>query len=262
MSSRVREHIRGNVVGYVALFLVLTGGTAQALNGSNTVFSDDIVNRDVTTADLGFKSVTANRLAPNSVRSGRVVDDSLTGTDITGLTGADVESDSLGGNDIVEATLGPVPSAGSAFFATNAELAQNSQRLGTVPAAGYQRACRQGAIKYFARIKGDAPGFPPSSVATNDPQFIDQTFSCSGGSVRVVRIAAGRYSLRMETNGSENIPHLGVASVDPTSAAGSGADDFATVVRLQAGNVSVAFDVVVRDADGGTEDATFAFVAF
>jgi hypothetical protein len=69
VSSRIRQHIRGNVVGYVALFLVLTGGTAQALNGSNTVFSDDIVNRDVKTADLGFKSVTANRLAPNSVRS-------------------------------------------------------------------------------------------------------------------------------------------------------------------------------------------------
>ena len=84
MSSRVRKHIRGNVVGYLALFLVLTGGTAQALNGSNTVFSDDIVNRDVKTADLGFKSVTANRLAPNSVRSGRVVDDSLTGADVSG----------------------------------------------------------------------------------------------------------------------------------------------------------------------------------
>ena len=106
MSSRIRQHIRGNVVGYVALFLVLTGGTAQALNGSNTVFSDDIVNRDVKTADLGFKSVTANRLAPNSVRSGRVVDDSLTGADVSGLTGEDVASDSLTGAQINESQVG------------------------------------------------------------------------------------------------------------------------------------------------------------
>jgi hypothetical protein len=35
MSARIRAHLRANVVGYVALFLVLTGGTAQALAGHN-----------------------------------------------------------------------------------------------------------------------------------------------------------------------------------------------------------------------------------
>jgi hypothetical protein len=44
MQNRISEHLRSNVVGYLALFLVLTGGTAYALDGSNTVFSDDIVN--------------------------------------------------------------------------------------------------------------------------------------------------------------------------------------------------------------------------
>jgi hypothetical protein len=105
VSSRIRKHIRGNVVGYVALFLVLTGGTAQALNGSNTVFSDDIVNREVKTADLANQAVTANRLAPNSVRTGRVVDDSLTGADITNLTGADVTDGTLNGDDILANSL-------------------------------------------------------------------------------------------------------------------------------------------------------------
>jgi len=87
------NHIRGNVVGYVALFLVVTGGTAQALNGSNTVFSDDIVNREVKNADLGLAAVTANRLAPNSVRTGRVVDESLTGDDVanTSINGAEID---------------------------------------------------------------------------------------------------------------------------------------------------------------------------
>ena len=39
MSTRIRNHLRGNVIAYVALFFALTGGTAFALTGSNTVFS-------------------------------------------------------------------------------------------------------------------------------------------------------------------------------------------------------------------------------
>lgn len=105
MSSRIRNHIRSNVVGYLALFLVLTGGTAQALNGSNTVFSDDIVNREVKTADLANRAVTANRLAPNSVRTGRVVDNSLTGADVSNLTGGDVTDGSLTGDDVLGNSL-------------------------------------------------------------------------------------------------------------------------------------------------------------
>jgi hypothetical protein len=136
MSTRIRAHIRNNVVGYIALFLVLTGGTAQALQGSNTVFSDDIVNRDVKTADLGVRAVTANRLAPNSVGSGRVVDESLTGADIGNLTGADVTADSLTGADIDEPSLGEV---------TNAAFATNSGHADTI-APGSVLASRFGAI--------------------------------------------------------------------------------------------------------------------
>jgi hypothetical protein len=39
-------------MGALALFLVLTGGSAYALSGHNTVFSDDIVNGQVKRADL------------------------------------------------------------------------------------------------------------------------------------------------------------------------------------------------------------------
>jgi hypothetical protein len=76
----ITSHIRSNVIGYVALFLVLTGGTAYALDGSNTVFTDDIVNGEVRNTDL----------ATASVGSGKVIDDSLTGADIAnGADGAD-----------------------------------------------------------------------------------------------------------------------------------------------------------------------------
>jgi hypothetical protein len=105
LSSRLRNHIRGNVVGYLALFLVLTGGTAQALGGSNTVFSDDIVNRQVKSADLDVQAVRGTHLAPNSIRTGKVVDNSLSGDDIAGLTGADVADGSLTGDDVAGNSL-------------------------------------------------------------------------------------------------------------------------------------------------------------
>jgi len=67
----VREHIRRNLWGIVALFVAL-GGTATALPGRNTVNSGDIKNASIKLRDL----------AGGSVDSSRVVDDALTGSDV------------------------------------------------------------------------------------------------------------------------------------------------------------------------------------
>jgi hypothetical protein len=53
-----------NVISTVCLFLVLGGGTAVALNGSNTVFSDDIVNGQVKPSDLAPLAFTAVKPNP------------------------------------------------------------------------------------------------------------------------------------------------------------------------------------------------------
>jgi hypothetical protein len=120
-------------MGALALFLVLTTGSAYALAGHNTVFSDDIVNREVNTADLAVRSVIGNRIATNAVKTGRVADDTLTGADVGdgalggadigdgSLTGGDLADGSVGGgdladgtvtgDDVAESTLGRVPSA-------------------------------------------------------------------------------------------------------------------------------------------------------
>jgi hypothetical protein len=52
MPNALFTHLRSNVVGYLAVFLTLTGGTAFALQGHNTVRSDDIVNGAVRLKDL------------------------------------------------------------------------------------------------------------------------------------------------------------------------------------------------------------------
>ncbi len=86
---------------WICLVLVLSGGTAYALDGKNTVFTDDIVNGAVHSADIG----------DGQVRSIDVADDSTP----FALKGIDVKNDSLTGADIKESTLGPVPDAISAM---------------------------------------------------------------------------------------------------------------------------------------------------
>ena len=69
--GRVREYLRQHHVALISLFLVLTGGTAYALDGQNTVFSDDIVNRQVRPADLGIvPAVRATQPAGISIFDG------------------------------------------------------------------------------------------------------------------------------------------------------------------------------------------------
>ena len=51
--GKIRRHFTfSNVASGLALFLVISGGTAVALRGTNTVFSNDIVNGQVKPADL------------------------------------------------------------------------------------------------------------------------------------------------------------------------------------------------------------------
>jgi hypothetical protein len=79
LMNRISKHLRGNAVAYVALFVALTGSSAYA---AGTVFSEDIVDGQVKTPDLGAQSVTPKKLAPDAVNSGKVLDNSLKGDDI------------------------------------------------------------------------------------------------------------------------------------------------------------------------------------
>src|SRR3954447_18785550 len=72
----VREHIRGNVVGYIALFCFVVGGTAIAAAPRNSVTSRSIKNGNV----------KLNDLAVDSVDSSKVLDNSLTGADVNEST--------------------------------------------------------------------------------------------------------------------------------------------------------------------------------
>jgi hypothetical protein len=154
-----------NVVALIALFVAL-GGPAWALQGVNTVFSDDIVNGEVRSLDILNGGVTIADLADGSVGAGEVVNGALTGAELAdgtvsgadvtngSLEGTDVEDRSLSGEDlaegsvtgseVAESTLGQVPSAGVAAHATTiaddsvtaSSLGVITRRIGTVVVPG------------------------------------------------------------------------------------------------------------------------------
>jgi hypothetical protein len=96
----LRRHLTyANVVSTICLFLLL-GGVAYA--------GTQLAKSSVGTNQLKAEAVTKGKLHPNSVNSKKVVDNSLTGSDIDA------------------ATLGKVPSATNAENATNAGHATNA----------------------------------------------------------------------------------------------------------------------------------------
>lgn len=74
--------VRSAVFGATVLVVLLTAGAAQSLTGSNTVFSDDIVDHAVTAADLGTNSVTKVKVADNAISSAEIKDGSVTNSDL------------------------------------------------------------------------------------------------------------------------------------------------------------------------------------
>jgi hypothetical protein len=107
MSGKFFAHVRQQWMGGLALFLVLTGGTAYA---ANTVFSSDIVDGEVKEADIGQGAVASAEIKNDSVANGDVAPNSITGGRILDatITGADVANNALKGADIDEATLSSI----------------------------------------------------------------------------------------------------------------------------------------------------------
>lgn len=106
MIRRLAAQARAQWAGLLALFLVLTGGTAMAVDGSlpgqNTVGSSDIINGEVTSDDLKADSIGGAKIASQSVKNsdlGLGASSSNTIAD-NGVKGVDVDESSLSGGAI------------------------------------------------------------------------------------------------------------------------------------------------------------------
>ena len=92
---RIRSQLTyANVMSTLAVFLVASGGVAYA---ANTVFSTDIVDGEVKTADLASGAVQTGKIANNQVFSEDVRDDTLPNG---GLASVDVSPNAIGSSEI------------------------------------------------------------------------------------------------------------------------------------------------------------------
>jgi len=151
LARAIREHLRANVVGYLALFVALSG-TAYAASkigpsdiASNAVRSKHIKSKNVKTPDLANNSVTATKLAceGNSnqdvmVRAGAVCIDryessiwtaKVGGTRITGPIPCSANGQDCKGEIFARSVKGVAPRGGITWFQAQAALANSRKRL-------------------------------------------------------------------------------------------------------------------------------------
>jgi hypothetical protein len=106
--GRIRQHLRSNVVGYIALFFALSTGSAVALGGTDTVQSDDLgPGAQVKAPDVAANAVLSDDIVDNQVQSADVRDDTLSQG---GLQATDLAPNSVGGSEVINGSLSPADS--------------------------------------------------------------------------------------------------------------------------------------------------------
>ena len=116
MSSKGSTHLRSNVVGYLALFVALSG-TAYAIDGplpgQDQVGSADIINNEVSGADIRGNQILSSDVRDDTFANGGltgtdIADESLSGSDIGfgAVESADVSDGSLTGDDVADQGIG------------------------------------------------------------------------------------------------------------------------------------------------------------
>jgi hypothetical protein len=155
--SRLARHVTyANVTSTLALTVALTMGTAYAANqlAPKSVGAKQLRPGAVTADKIRKNAVTAPKIEAQAVKQGKIANGAVTGEKIVNgaiisakiangaVTPDKIPDDSLTGAKVSESTLGQVPNAKSAEFATVAETAN--------PEA-------------FARVDGEGTVFPASS---------------------------------------------------------------------------------------------------
>ena len=115
MWERIKVHVRGNVVGYLALFVALGGTAAWA--------ADKITSKDI----------ARNAVLSRHIKNGQV-------------KSADVQDNGLTGADVSESSLGQVPSAQSASNADHATAADSATTAQSAATAQTAQAVADNAI--------------------------------------------------------------------------------------------------------------------
>lgn len=193
---KVRQHVTyANVVSTLALVIALGMGSAYAANqlAPKSVGAKQLRPGAVTADKIRKQAVTAPKLESLAVKQGKIANGAVVAAKLAaGAVGAEkiangailpekIPNDSITGAKVDEATLGRVPSAGTAGFATAAETA-NPEAFAKVDAEGtvfpaYSKGIGTADVKqgaeagyYCVRVPGFVPRgaqATPERAATN-----------------------------------------------------------------------------------------------
>jgi hypothetical protein len=153
-SGRVRDHFRHNIVGYIALFCFVLGGTAIALPGRNKVDTGDIKKNAVRTSDIAPRAVTAAKIAPRSVDGLRVIDHSLTGEDIDQSTlNIHPAPNSIGPTELADRQRRLVFAPATLLLGATGGEEPKLETVGPFPVVAYQNNAND-----FGSLATDVPG--------------------------------------------------------------------------------------------------------
>jgi hypothetical protein len=180
MQKRITDHIRSNVIGYIALFSFAMGGTAYATHpgGANTISSADIVNGEVRNDDLGANAVGSGKIADGSVKNADLSIGASSSNTIAdgGIQGVDVKNNTLTGTQIDESTL-DIGDAVRAYARVNPASCTGGTPDTCTPdqSKGVSSVTRIVTGRYCVTAPGIDSGQVPESVTvdwltTSDPQ--------------------------------------------------------------------------------------------
>jgi len=115
MSTKIRLHLRSNLIAYLALFIALGGTGAYAAQklGKNSVKSKQIKDGGIKAKDIADGAVSAVKIGAGAVSPLVIEDGSITTAKLAdgSIGGAKVADDSLTGADVDESTLSGVDAA-------------------------------------------------------------------------------------------------------------------------------------------------------
>ncbi len=106
LSERISRHLRAHIVGYVALFVALSG-TAVALPGKKSVKSNDIAPNAVRTKAIKAGAVKNSKLADGAVTSAKIADGQGVGVDLanSSITEPKLANDAVSRRTIVAGSI-------------------------------------------------------------------------------------------------------------------------------------------------------------